>query len=274
MNALGLGAGLLSALVFGLAAVAQAHGVRQYDDAPDTLRSFVLAAVRDGWTLVVVVAYLVGFVLHAVAILLLPLYLAQATIAMSLPVTAVASRRVEAALTPARWAAVGVVTAGLVLLSLGAGKPGDVQTTGLFAGVTWLTIVALGVAALAARGAHGAVLGTLAGLGYAGSAVAVRGVTTPVDLVVVVSALAVPAYSIFAFWLYSLGMRRSAVSSATGPMIVGQTFVPAAVGVLLLGDGVRDGWWPAVVGGLALAIAGAVALGREVRSPDAAVTAS
>ena len=40
--------------------------------------------------LVVVAAYLVGFVLHAVAIWLLPLYLAQAAVAMSLPVTAFA----------------------------------------------------------------------------------------------------------------------------------------------------------------------------------------
>ena len=40
--------------------------------------------------LLVVAAYLAGFVLHAVAIWLLPLYLAQAAIALSLPVTAVA----------------------------------------------------------------------------------------------------------------------------------------------------------------------------------------
>ena len=45
--------------------------------------------------MLVVAAYLVGFVLHAVAIWLLPLYLAQALVAMSLPVTALASHRVE-----------------------------------------------------------------------------------------------------------------------------------------------------------------------------------
>ena len=52
-------------------------------------------SVRDVRTMLVVAAYLVGFVLHAGAIWLLPLYLAQALVAMSLPVTALASHRVE-----------------------------------------------------------------------------------------------------------------------------------------------------------------------------------
>ena len=42
-----------------------------------------------------------------------------------------------------------------------------------------------------------------------------------------------------------------------------RSIVPAAVGVALLGDGVRDGWWPAVVVGLALSTSGAVLLGRQ-----------
>ena len=55
------------------------------------------------------------------------------------------------------------------------------------------------------------------------------------------AALAVPAFSLVAFWLYSLGMERAPVSSVTAPLIVLQTFVPALVGVALLGDEVRAG---------------------------------
>ena len=125
---------------------------------------------------------------------------------------------------------------------------------------------------LAGRHLGGSTLGVLAGLGYAGSAVSVRGVGIPIEAVVVAAALAVPTYSLFAFWLYSLGMRRGAVSSATAALIVLQTFVPAAVGVAFLGDGVRQGWWPAVLAGLVLATAGAVAL--SLRSPGSAATES
>ena len=58
---------------------------------PHGLVDFVRVSVRDPSTLGVVVAYLLGFVLHVVAIWALPLYLAQATVAMSLPITAVTS---------------------------------------------------------------------------------------------------------------------------------------------------------------------------------------
>src|SRR5688500_16895721 len=98
MSWLGVALGLLSATVFGIAAVAQAQAVRGFEATPDGLLGFVSRSVRDLRTMLVVAAYLVGFVLHAAAIWLLPLYLAQALVAMSLPVTALASHRVEDAL--------------------------------------------------------------------------------------------------------------------------------------------------------------------------------
>jgi drug/metabolite transporter (DMT)-like permease len=270
MTWLGVAVGLLSAVVFGVAAVVQAQAVRGFESTPDGLFGFVVRSVRDVRTMLVVAAYLVGFVLHATAIWLLPLYLAQALVAMSLPVTALASHRVEDALQRTGWLAVGVVTLGLVLLSLGAGAPGEVQTTTRFVVALWIGVAALGAASIVGRHLAGPVLGLLAGLGYAGSAISVRGIGTPVDGVVVVAALAVPCFGLVAFWLYSLGMHRAAVPSTTASLIVAQTFVPAAVGVALLGDEVRDGWWPAVTMGLVLSTAGAAVLG--VRSSASAAT--
>ncbi len=263
MTWLGVAVGLLSAAVFGVAAVAQAQAVRGFETTPDGLVGFVVRSIRDVRTMLVVAAYLVGFVLHATAIWLLPLYLAQALVAMSLPVTALVSRRVEDALHRTGWLAVGVVTIGLVLLSLGAGEPGEVQTTTGFVVAVWIGVAALGAASVVGRHLAGPLLGLLAGLGYAGSAISVRGIGMPVDGVVVAAALAVPVFGLVAFWLYSLGMHRAAVPSTTASLIVAQTFVPAAVGVALLGDGVREGWWPAVTVGLVLSTAGAVVLGRQ-----------
>lgn len=272
MIALGVAAGLLSATIFGVGAVVQAHAVRRFDTPPDTLVAFWLRALRDGRTWAVVMAYLVGFVLHAVAIWLLPLYLAQATVSMSLTVTALASTRVEETLSRKHWAAVAMVTGGLVMLSLGAGEPGAVVTSTRFAVALWTGVAVLALCSLGARHLSGPALGALAGLGYAGSAISVRGVGTPVEPLVVVAAIGVPAFSVVAFWLYSLGMRRAAVSSATAALIVMQTFVPAGIGVALLGDGIRPGWVPVVLAGLVLATAGAISLSR--RSLDASATAS
>lgn len=275
-QALGLTAGLLSATVFGVAAVVQAQTVRRFEDTPDRLWSFVARSLRDWRMMAVVASYLVGFVLHAVAIWYLPLYLAQAMVAMSLPVSALASHRVEHALDRAGWVGVGLVTLGLVLLSLGAGDPGSVITTTTFVALLWAGVGLLVVASMTGRHLPGPLLGLVAGLGYAGSAISVRGVGTPVEAGVVVAALAVPSFSLVAFWLYSLGMHGAAVPSTTAALIVAQTFVPAAVGVALLGDEVRDGWWPAVTLGLALSMAGAILLALrhnpEVRSPASPAT--
>src|SRR3954447_8646065 len=273
MTWVGIALGLLSATIFGVAAVVQARAVRGFESAPDGLWGFVSRSVRDGRTMAGVAAYLVGFVLHAAAIWLLPLYLAQALVAMSLPVTAVASHRVEDRLHRGGWVAVGLVTGGLVLLSLGAGRPGDVRTDARFVVIVWVAVIALSAASTVGRRLPGPVLGLLAGLGYAGSAISVRGIGAPVGGVVVVAALAVPAFSVIAFWLYSLGMHRAAVPSTTAALIVAQTFVPAAIGVAFLGDGVRDGWWPAVVAGLLLSTGGAVVLGVS-RSSGSSATAS
>ena len=270
----GLVAALGAALLFGWAAVDQARAVRAMPGHENRLGSFVAAGLRDPLLLLVVAAYLGGFVLHAVSIWLLPLYLAQATISLSMPCTAVLSaHRLHEPLGLARWVAVVAVTGGIVLLALGAGEPGEVVTRWPFA----LSMVGLLVAVLAAGAVvrrRPTLLGAVAGLGYAGSALAVRGVGPELSAPVVVSALTVPALGLVAFWLYSLALARTTVAPATGALIVTQTFVPALVGIALLGDEVRDGWAGAVVAGLVLSVAGAVALSSRASAPASVLGAA
>lgn len=256
----GLAVGLAAALLFGVGAVVQASAVRRRADADVRLGPFLAHGVRDRRTVLAVGMYLLGFLLHVVAVALLPLYLAQATVAVSLPVTAVASRLLAERLHAVHWSLLGVITAGLVLLALSSGSPGPPVAGAPF--VVALVVGVVGVAALAplavrvGRGFGGVGLGAAAGVGYAGSAIAIRGLDWPVGPTVVVAALAVPAFSLVAFWLYSLGMSRDGVPHVTAPLSVISTFLPALVGVAWLGDGVRAGWWPGVVVGLVLATAG------------------
>ena len=259
--ALGLVAGLLAAVLFGVAAVAQAHAARQMAGV-ESLTSFVGGAIRDPWMLGVVAAYLGGFVLHAVAIWLLPLYLAQAAISLSMPITAlIALIALHERLGPLRWAAVGLVTLGLVLLAFGSGDPGRVDPSVAYATGLWLGVGLLLVLGLSAGPTGGAWLGALSGVGYTGSAIAVRGLDTPVTATVVVTALSVPILGLVAFWTYSRALGKAAVAAATGPLIVTQTFLPAVVGVVALDDGVRS--WPAAFVGLVLATVATVVLSRE-----------
>jgi hypothetical protein len=270
----GLAAGLVAALLFGLGAIAQASGVRGLGIDAGHLGAFLAASVRDVWTWVASLAYLAGFLLHAVAIWLLPLYLAQAAISLSLPVTALAATLLRERLSARHGWAVGAVSLGLALLAVGPGDAGPVRVDPLFVGVVWLAVALLVVVGARHRRLRPGVLGALAGVGYAGSAVAVRGVGLPLQPLVVAAAVAVPVLGVLAFWIYSLALERGPVPASSAPMIVVQTFVPAGVGLLWLGDGVRPGWEAAAAAGLVLATAGAVLLGREVRSPASEATAS
>ncbi|UUZ59756.1 hypothetical protein [Nocardioides sp. B-3] len=74
---LGLASALASAGLFGVAAVLRARAMRALPDGELGLLGFVRAALRSWPLLAVVGAYLAGFALHAVALYLLPLYLAQ-----------------------------------------------------------------------------------------------------------------------------------------------------------------------------------------------------
>ena len=261
---LGLVSALGSAALFGVAAVVQAHAMRALPDGELGLPGFVRAAVRSWPLLAVVATYLGGFALHAVALWLLPLYLAQASISLSLPVTAIVSAVVlQERLDLGRWLAVAGVIAGLVLVAAGAGSVEHTASTATLVGVgaLWLLVLAIG-APLSLASSPG-VLGTWSGLGYAGSAVTTRGLSAD-DLVFSGLALVVvSALGLVAFWLYSIALGRTDVASSTAPLIVMQTCIPAVVGVVAFGDTVRSGWTAAVVAGLALSVAGAIHLGRH-----------
>lgn len=256
---IGLAAALLSAVLFGAGAVVQAIAARHHG-----LISWLMASV--------VLVYLVGWALHLVAIVRLPLYLAQVGIAVSLVVTAlIASRVVHEPLERVHWLAVGALVGGLVLLVAAAGPVG---THAFGAGTTlalygsWVLLLLLGLAAMRLpvdRG--GPLLGVLGGLAFSGSPIASRSlVGFTWDPATIAPALTIGMFGLLGFWLYSVALRRTTVTAATAPLVLLETLVPAVVGVVAFGDGVRAGWWPVGVLGFAMSAVGAVVLaGAEAR---------
>lgn len=238
------------------------------DFAVSGFGEFLRASVRSPAMLCVVGAYLVGFALHAVSVVLLPLYLAQACVAFSMPVTAVCSARYFAEpLGRERVLGVAAVCLGITLLALGAGEPGpQVEGWLLPLGLAALLVICAAGGVVLLRGTDAVALGALAGLGYAGSALAMRGVGVELTAPVLLCAALLPLFGIVAFWLYSVAMSRADVTPATGAMIVNQTFVPAVVGLLLMGDSLHaDGVWLAVAG-LTLGTLGAIRLSPRLEA--------
>jgi hypothetical protein len=119
-----------------------------------------------------------------------------------------------------------------------------------------------------------AVLGFLAGLGYAGSGLCARVLPglTPAELLGAPATYLLPLTGGMAFLLYSVALRRGTVTEATGPLIVMQTVTPALIGVWVLGDQVRSGWGVVAVVGFAVSLIGAVELARFESGPEMSAT--
>ncbi len=142
---IGLGAALLAAVLFGVAAVVQAIAARRYG-----LVSWMMAGVA--------LVYLLGWLLHLVSIAFVPLYVAQVGIAASLVVTALLAATVVGEPLAARhWVAIGAMFAGLVLLVLAAGPVGSTHfetehTLVLYLGAAVTLVLGLVVRRFSGRG--------------------------------------------------------------------------------------------------------------------------
>jgi len=270
---LGLGAALGAAVLFGVASILQAVGSRKVPTEseldPRRLGGFVAALLKQPAFLGALVLNLAGFALHFVALRHLPLYLAQAGIAASLVVTALlATRLMSDELSALEWSAVFAVCVGLGLLAVSAGGAGDsARHHGLTIGViVGLAVIAV-LGALASRSKHGvttALLGLLAGLGYAGVAISARLLQDGSlgELLRSPTTYTLPISGALAFIVYSLALQRGSVTLATTPMIALQTITPAVVGVFVLNDAVRSGWWPGAIAGFTLSAIGSLILVR------------
>lgn len=270
----GVVAALAAAAAFGVAALLQALAARTQPPARGLDPRLLLGVLRQPAFLAASALNLAGFVLHVVALRLLPLYLAQSIVSASVAVTAVLSARVlRARLTRGELAAALGLCAGLALLTATAAQTGDVAvdagTRLLLLGAV-VVVAAVGAAVERVPGRVGAsLLGLVAGAGFALVAVCARVVPSlaPADLVADPAAYALLGAGAVAVQLYTVALQRAPVLTATSTVVLGQTLGPALVGVALLGDAAREGTAPLVAAGLVLAVAASIALARDPGDP-------
>lgn len=256
---IGVGAALLGALVFGVIATFQASVIRQH-------------GWRSPMMLVVLAGYLLGWVLHLVAIAQLPLYLAQVGVGTSLIVTAlIASFVMGESLRRVHWTAIIAMVGGLAVLTLASGHVGTSHFTDTTTVVLYSLLVATALVGwLAWRWQHplsGIMLAVLAGFAYGISPIATRAlVDFQWDLNTYATAMSIGLFGATGFVLYSLAFQRTSVTAATAPQTLLQTAIPAAVGIALFDDQVRSGWWvPGLVAFGVAMLAGIVLCGAEAR---------
>ncbi|MET8544138.1 hypothetical protein ABZW03_26330 [Kitasatospora sp. NPDC004799] len=219
---------------------------------------FILGTVLD----------LIGFGLGALAARLLPLFLSQTIISANLVITAVLSiKLLGIRLKQLEWASIAVLCSALVLLAVSAGPEGGHHAAMSFH--WWLlivtTVLLVGGSLLVRRmGANGAIVaGLLSGLGFGALGVGVR-ILNGIDSFDLGALLTDPAlYAVLVggiggMYIHTVALQIGSVNGATAALVVGETVLPGAAGVLWLGDSTKAGLgWLGVVGFL-LAVVAAV----------------
>ncbi|MEV6974274.1 hypothetical protein [Kitasatospora sp. NPDC093806] len=248
-----------------------------------SLSSTAKAAVTWEFILGTVLDF-IGFGLGALAARLLPLFLSQTIISANLVITAVLSiKLLGIRLKQLEWASIGVLCSALVLLAVSAGPEGGHHAEMAFH--WWLlaitTVLLVGGSLLVRRmGANGAIVaGLLSGLGFGALGVGVR-ILNGVDPFDLGNLLSDPAlYAILVggiggMYVHTVALQIGSVNGATAALVVGETVLPGAVGVLWLGDSSKDGLaWLGFVGFLLAVVAavGVAYFGQDTHGglPDA-----
>ncbi len=264
--ALGYLLAVLATLASGSGSILESMGVRRAGAYGG--RSLDLIALRRQWLYFLGLGVnLLGFACASAALHRLPLFLVQSMLAFSVGVTAMISALMGSHLRAPGWGALGVGATGLVLLGVSA-EPGPAQP--LPPQWRWLLVAAaIPVAAIAIYARrHKLVWATVAlafgsGVAYGVVGISARTLHLPDAawrLVLEPAAWSIVLNGLTAAVLFAMALQKGGPTGVTAIMFTTNTALSSFVGLVYLGDHVRDGYVAAATIGFALAIAGAIAV--------------
>jgi len=266
---IGLLMAVVSAICYGIGSVLQASAAQTEEDTGGVDARLLARLAKRGPFLAGLALDLIAFVAQFISLRYLAVFVVQAVQAGNLAVTAVvAIPLLGARLARREWAAIGGVCGGLVLLAMAAGSERQEPVKAV---IEWSFlaaaggVLALGLVIGRFRKPWAAVsLGFVAGLGFGIVALCARALTdlSPSSLVTNPAAYGLLAGGFISFLFYATALQRHKVTTVTAAVVIGETVLPALVGVLVLGDGTRPGFVPVAVIGFVISVAGAVLLAR------------
>jgi drug/metabolite transporter (DMT)-like permease len=263
----------LCALATGTATILQARAAGRATTRALGPFAALLAILAQGWYVAGVALDLVGFVASVFALHHLPLFVVQAVVSGSVGVTAGLAAALGVRLGRMEVACLVVLGLGLVLLAVSAASETPHELTGR---LPWLLVAAavpvavLGLVGLRwpaghRSGAAAAVLAAAAGLGFTVVAVASRTLVVPPHwwrLATSPTVLAIVLTGCLGMAFFALALQRGTATTVAAISFATETVLPAAIGLLLLGDSPRAGYSVVAASGFVATVAAAIALAK------------
>ena len=266
-------AALLAAAANATASVLQRRAARRTPSEPHERRALLSELIRRRVWLAGIGCLVAAFVLQAIGLYLGGLSLVQPLLSAELPFTLlIASRLSRNPLGRQAWLAIAALTAGLVLLLVGAAPTPGKTSPGT---VAWLVAAAsVGVliggliaAARWKRGpARGALLGTASGVGFALTAALMKAATEKTANGIAAVFASWQIYAMAVAGVGSLLLLQYALQSATlavtqPALTISDPVASTVLGVAMFGERIRlSGWIVLELAGIGLMAWGATLL--------------
>lgn len=252
------------ALCNGTAAVLQKIGADKERNVKSLDAGLLIRLAQNGPYLGGVLLDILGWVFTLYAVQYLPLFLVEAVIASSIVVTAVIdSIFLHQHLSKRGYGAIAVILGGLVILAQATAPDKAADISNL---LRWLLVLLpVPIAAigffLARRKGQLANIGIMivAGLAFGTTSVIGRIFEPSVPVWHTIYSpliFGLIASGVLGILLFSIALQRAAVTVTNAVMTASQTLIPAAIGILFLGDEARHGLWYLAVLGTALTLGG------------------
>lgn len=262
---LALIAAIAGMLIYGVGSILQAVGAqRAHGPAVVKQPIYIMGLAADG----------LAWLASLVALAQLPLFVVQSILAGSLGVTVILARAFLGTRVRQRDAiAIAVVVIALVVIALSAGKESARPTTlGTELAILAGFVITLIAAIVLYRRSGSIAIAVVSGLGFSGAALCARAVHIKGWETALREPLvwALIGFGIIGALAYARSLEGGAVGPVTAVMWAVEVVVPGIIGIVALGDTVRDGWAiPAVLAvvatvGACIALANSPAQNLEV----------
>lgn len=251
---------LAAALCYGIATICEAVAVAAMSAMPES--TTLLTRVRTGWLYGVGLAVdAAGFLLNALALRVLPLFLVESIVASSVAVTALlAVVLLKQRLRRGEIIALAVLVIGLSALGATAHEGTAIALPQYLAWGILAAVLPLAAAAWFSLTANsGIFLALIAGLAFGMVGVSARLVPAHGFLASPLT-WSVIAYGGLAVIVYGFALDKLPTTTAASLCFTVETIIPSAIGLLLLGDAIRDGLWPVALIGFVLTLGACITL--------------
>jgi drug/metabolite transporter (DMT)-like permease len=276
---LGLVLSLGAAVLFGVATIWQAIGVRRRaavvaGAGPDIVvasatdsASGLLRLVTDRWYIAGSGLDFIGAVAAAIALQHLPLFIVESCIAASIAVTAVIAVPVLGLhLNRREVIALVVVGLGLAFLAVSSSPtPAEaISTTAVWVLIGGVAVIAL-VAWRALLTSSSLAMALTCGLAFSGMGLAERTLELPDPWWHVIgdpTLYSLLGYGAVGITAYASAIARGKVTTVTGVTFAVETLVPSVIGIVALNDSPRHGFAAVAALGFVATVGGAIGLTR------------